>query len=84
MVEILGVVFMALGISLYSVGLWYFNSKIALNKDGVYESRDETASDTQDLLKTVVSAVSGGWIYILITMVLFFAFVLFDPGFLPK
>jgi hypothetical protein len=84
MLEIFGVIFMAILIGLYSAGLWYFNSKVVLDKDGVYESTDETTSNTQDILKTIVSVVSGGWIYILIMMLLFFGFVLFDPEFLPK
>ncbi len=84
MLEICGVIFMSLLIGLYSAGLWYFNSKVVLDKDGVYESTDDITSDTQDLLKTIVSLVSGGWIFILIIMLLFFGLVIFDPQFLPK
>jgi hypothetical protein len=75
----------SLGIVIYSAFLFYLNSKVTLNKDGSYKDTDENHSDAYDVMKTSVSTTGlGAIIFVVIIMLLFFGFVLFDPGFLPK
>ena len=78
-------IIIALGVVVYSSVLFYLNSKVKLNKEGFYKEPDENQSDTYDLMRTSSSSIGFGIILLVImSMMLFWGFVLFDPDFLPK